>query len=111
MTNVFLHPDEPSDAARELYLYAANCPPAWAQAEAAFRNYERKRAKGSYDAALARQGLRYAVETAAREYAREHGASDGKWHAMFTPADRRAVAHLIMADTEDEWAAGNYWSR
>ena len=46
MQNIFIHPAEPSDAARELYLYATNCASAWLMAEAAFRNYERKRAKG-----------------------------------------------------------------
>lgn len=101
----------PSDAARELYFYTANCAPAWRMAEAAFRNYERKRAKGQYDAALARQGLRYAIETAAKEYARENGGPGDKWHVLFTPADRAAAAHLTMCDAEHEWAVGNYWSR
>lgn len=110
MQSVFIHPAEPSDAARELYLYTPNCASAWLMAEQAFRNYERKRAKGAYDAALARQGLLHAVEQAAREYTREHGAPGDKWHAMFTPADRRAAAHLIMTDTEAEWASGNSWS-
>ena len=110
MQNLFIHPAEPSDAARELYFYTPNCAGAWLMAEAAFRNYERKRAKGTYDAALARKGLRYAVETAAKEYARAHGGPGDKWHAMFTPADRAAVAHMIMTDTEAEWAAGNHWS-
>lgn len=109
MQNIFIHPAEPSDAARELYLYATNCAPAWLMAEAAFRNYERKRAKGTYDAALARQGLRYAIETAAKEYVREHSAPGDKWHAMFKPADRAAAAHMLMSDAEAEWAAGNSW--
>ena len=111
MVNLYLHPAEPSDAARELYIYmTTSSAAAWGAAEAAFRNYERKRANGTYDAALARKGLRYAVEIAAKEYVRDHGAPGDKWHAMLTPADRRAVAHLIMTDTEAEWAAGNSWS-
>jgi hypothetical protein len=108
--NLFIYPAEPSEAARELYLYTRNCAAAWCMAEAAFRNYERKRAKGQYDAALARKGLIYAVEQAARLYTLENGAPGDKWHALFLPADRRAAAHLIMTDTEAEWACGNSWS-
>jgi hypothetical protein len=100
-----------NDAARELYMYASNCADAWRMAEHAFRNYERKRAKGTYDATLARKGLSYAVETAAKEYVREFGTPGDKWRAMFTPADRAAVADAIMTDTETEWAAGNYWGQ
>lgn len=111
MQNIFIHPTEPSDAARELYLYMpASCAKAWAQAEHYFRNLERKRTKGTYDAALARKGMLYAVETAAKEYVRDHGGPGDKWHTMFTPADRAAVAHLIMTDTETEWTAGNSWT-
>ena len=110
METIFIYPAEPSDAAIELYHYMPNCAQAWRMAEQAFRNYERKRAKGTYDAVLARKGLAYAVEQAARCYIADHCTPDTKWHAMFTPADRRAVAHLIMTDTENEWSVGNYWS-
>lgn len=99
-----------NDEARELYFYmTTSCARAMAAAEAAFRNYERKIAKGTYDPALARKGLAYAVTTAAKEYLREHGAPGDDWAAMFPPAVRAAVADAIMADTETEWSAGNYW--
>ena len=55
----------PTAAANELYCYISNCATAWGQAEHIFRNYERKRAKGTYDATLARKGMLHAVETAA----------------------------------------------
>lgn len=97
-----------TDEARELHLYMTNCAPAWRMAEAAFRNYERKIIKGTYDPALARKGLSYAVTTAAKEYAREHSAP-GDWSGMFPPAVRAAVADAIMSDTEHEWSVGNYW--
>lgn len=98
-----------NDEARELYFYmTTSCARAMAAAEAAFRNYERKRAKGTYDPALARKGLAYAVTMAAKEYAREHSAP-GDWSGMFPPAVRAAVADAIMADTEHEWRIGNYW--
>lgn len=99
-----------NDEARELYFYmTTGCAPAWRMAEAAFRNYERKRAKGTYDPALARKGLPYAVTTAAKEYLREHGAPGDDWAAMFPPAVRAAVADAIMSNTETEWSVGNYW--
>ena len=53
------HTDKISDAARELHLYASNDAATWQQVEAIARNYERKRAKGSYDSALAAKGLVY----------------------------------------------------
>jgi len=99
----------PSDAARELYLYAPNCARAWGMAEHAFRNYERKRAKGVYDAALARKGILPALEYAARLYALENGAPGDRWFTMFTPSDRAQAAQMTMEDTEAEWAAGNSW--
>jgi hypothetical protein len=100
----------PTAAANELYCYISNCATAWGQAEHIFRNYERKRAKGTYDATLARKGMLHAVETAARCYVIEHCDRATKWHAMFTPADRRAVADMVMTDTENEWDVGNFWS-
>lgn len=96
--------------ALELYFYmTTSCARAMAAAEAAFRNYERKIAKGTYDPALARKGLSYAVTMAAKEYVREHGGPGDYWGAMFPPAARAAVADAIMANTETEWSAGNYW--
>jgi hypothetical protein len=101
----------PSDAARELYIWlTTSCAAAMATAEHAFRNYERKRARGVYDAALARKGLAYAVEQAARDYVSEFCGPGEHWHAIFPPADRAAVADMVMTDTENEWAIGNFWS-
>ena len=100
----------PSDAARELYIWlTTSCAAAMATAEHAFRNYERKRARGAYDPALARKGLAYALEQAARDYVREFCGPGERWHAIFPPADRAAVADMVMADTENEWAIGNTW--
>lgn len=99
-----------SEAAKELYLYMTNCADAWKEAEYTFRLLERKRAKGIYDATKARKGMVYAVETAARCYVRDHCARDDRWHKIFAPADRAAVADMVMNDAETEWAAGNYWT-
>lgn len=99
-----------TDAARELYLYASNDAATWRQVEAIARNYERKRAKGTYDSALAVKGLLYAAENAAKAYVRDHCDSATKWNKMFTPDDRATVAALLAADMESEWSAGNSWT-
>ena len=99
-----------SDAAHELHLYANNDAATWRQVEAVARNYERKRAKGTYDSALAIKGMIYAAEAAAKGYVRDHCDSATKWHAMFTPVDRVAVAAMLVADLESEWACGNSWT-
>jgi len=98
-----------TEAARELALYAANNERAWRAVEHVLRNYERKRARGTYCPRLARKGMVYPVTMAAREYAREYGAPDDQWFALFTPADRAGAADLIMIDAETEWSAGNFW--
>jgi hypothetical protein len=99
-----------TDAARELYLYASNDAATWRQVEAIARNYERKRAKGTYDSALAVIGLIYAAENAAKAYVRDHCDSATKWNKMFTPDDRVTVAALLRDDMESEWSAGNSWT-
>jgi hypothetical protein len=98
-----------TDAARELALYAANNERAWRAVEHVLRNYERKRAKGTYCPTLARKGMVYPVTMAARDYAREYGAPDDQWFVLFTPADRAQAAAIVMDDAEAEWSAGNFW--
>jgi hypothetical protein len=99
-----------TNEARELYLYTANHAPAWRMAEAAFRNYERQRAKGTYHPYKARAGLRYAVDAAARFYVREHCDTRTLWYDVFPAAARREAADAIMTDAEHEWSVGNFWS-
>jgi len=99
-----------TEAARELALYAANNERVWRAVEHVLRNYERKRARGTYCPTLARKGMLHPVEMAARDYAREYGAPGDQWHHLFTPADRAQAADLIMIDAETEWSAGNYWA-
>lgn len=95
------------DTQRELYIWiTTSCAPAMVQHDHLARLYERRRAKGTYDRALAAKGLLHAVETGAKDYCREFG---GRWHAMFVPADRLAVAQAMRDDLEAEWACGNSW--
>ena len=99
-----------TDEAHELDLYISNTQPVWAIVEAAARNYERKRAKGTYNSALAVKGLAYAVEAGAKSYCKEHCAPSEKWHVIFVPSVRHEVAHSIARHLESEWACGNFWT-
>lgn len=100
----------PTDAARELYSFVTNHAPSWKHVEHIARVYERRRDKGTYDAALARKGLLHAMEASARAYVKDHCAPGDAWHAIFKPADRAAAADMIAADMETEWSAGNRWN-
>jgi hypothetical protein len=97
-----------TEAARDLALYAANNERAWRAVEHVLRNYERKRARGTYCPRLARKGMLHSVDMAAREYDAANRAI-GRGGRTFTPADRAGAADLIMIDAETEWSAGNYW--
>lgn len=99
-----------TEAARELALFTANNERVWRAVEHILRNYERKRARGTYCSKLARKGMLHPVTMAAREYAREYGAPSDRWFDLFTPADRAGAAAIIMADAETEWSVGNYWT-
>ena len=101
---------EPSDAARELFLFASNDAASWRHVEYVARNYERKRAKGLYCSDLARKGMMYPADMAAKAYARAHCDAGTPWHAAFPPADRHAVAAMFVAYLESEWQAGNAWT-
>lgn len=97
-----------TDEAHELWLYASSTGTVWAQAEALFRSYERRMARGQYDPALAVKGLEHVATAAARGYSREF--STGRdWPTMFPVAVRREVAATLARDFESEIAAGNSW--
>lgn len=99
-----------SDTARELHLFASNDAAVWRAVEHLARNYERKRAKGAYNSDLARKGMAYPVEAAAKAYVRAHCDAATKWCDMFPPADRHAVAALLVDHLEGEWSVGNAWT-
>ena len=101
--------DNTTDAARELYFHFINSAPAMAQYEHLLRNYEKKRAKGVYNSALAVKGALHAVNAAAQSYARDH-ADAREGHKLFSTSDRAAVAFMLIDDAKAEWAAGNFWS-
>ena len=102
--------DTITDAARELHLFASNDAAVWRAVEHLARNYERKRAKGAYNSDLARKGMAYPVEAAAKAYVRQQCDAATKWNVTFPPADRQAVAALLVDHLEGEWSAGNAWT-
>ena len=66
------------------------------------RNYERKRAKGLFDRALALKGLVYCADAAAKDYKRV-------FNHWFAPAIRRECAEMLFQSIECEWACCNSW--
>lgn len=98
-----------TEDARELEIYIGNTHAAWARVEAIARNYERKRAKGTYNSTLAAKGFAYLVRDAAHMYSREFSTGrDGM--ALFPRAVRDEVCAALRDNLEAEWSAGNYWS-
>lgn len=79
-----------SIAARELALYAVNDGDLYrSRALPIIANLRRKRAKGTYDAALAVKAWRHLADDAAKAYSREFGP------VRFSPATRDAAAAEI----------------
>lgn len=86
--------DTPESLAVELVLWINNTETPYNQLQAVVKNMTRKMAKGTYDRDAAVQGFMYAVESGAKDYAREFG---GKWHEMF-PRDIRLLAAEELRD-------------
>lgn len=93
-------PDE--NAARKLFLYAANHPLLYAQrARPIIRALALKVRRGQYDAAKALPAWERYAAAAAQEYSREY--SDGRdGLRMFDAPTRRAVAAMLEAKYENE---------
>lgn len=99
-----------NDTQRELYVWiTTSCAAAMAQHDHLARLYEHRRAKGTYNRTLAAKGLLHAVGAGAKDYVHHFGGKDDRWHTMFKPADRLAVAQAMRDDLENEWACGNSW--
>lgn len=95
------------DAARELYLYAANNWETCARSiQPTAANMDRKRARGTFDRERAAVAFASCAEFGARQYARAYG---GTWCQLFPPATRREAAKMLLddylADVEDNAAA------
>lgn len=113
--------DNLTDTQRELYLYASNTAAIWRNVEHSYRNLERKQKRGVFDPSLAVKLLEYNATDAAKACYKEHGSSGwdtysieprpmpNRWHDMFAPADRTAVAAALLENFTDERAAGNSW--
>jgi hypothetical protein len=92
------HADE--EAAVELALYLDNEEPIYRQKLEIAKNLERKLKKGTYDHKRAPDLWIYAVERAAKSYAKEF-ADPKEWFKLFPPDVRRVVAQELA----DRWYA------
>jgi hypothetical protein len=93
---------------RELYVFLINDADIYRQRLQPIRaNLTRKKASGKYSKSLAPKGFMYAVDDAAKKYARETGTSQ-PWHKMFPKDDRESVARQLTEDFEVEYKAGSY---
>lgn len=98
-----------TDDARELDLYIRNDAGFVARVEATARNYERKRAKGTYDSKRAAKGFQNLTLDAAHAYSRDFSTGrDGA--RMFPRSVRLEVCESLREHLESEWGAGNFWT-
>jgi hypothetical protein len=67
-----------------------------------YKNFQRKKANGTYNHELAVKGMMYAVNDSNKNYKKEFGYS-------FTPSVRRAVARNMVKFFEAEYDSGNRW--
>lgn len=95
-----------SHEATELKLYIENDGDLHRQqGSSILKNLATKKAKGTYDHALAVKLYGYLVESGAKKYSKEFG---GVWHQSFDVPTRKEVATDLTNDFESEWSAGNY---
>ena len=72
------------------------------------QNLMRKRAKGTYDSTKAAKLFGYLADAGAQKCAKFYDDDRRPWHAIFPPADRRAVARAMEKSFRDEADLGNY---
>ena len=81
----------------ELVMWINNAQIPYNQLQAVEKNMARKLSSGEYDSELAVKGFMYAVESGAKDYAREFG---GKWYKMFPKEIRLQAADDLRAEFE-----------
>jgi hypothetical protein len=94
-----------NETQRELYLYAMNNGRLYGLRSAADRTLEKRIRKGVFDCKKAPKAYRGFVDAAAKSYHDEFCGADQ--YALFTTADRVAVAEAIAATILDEIGCGN----
>lgn len=72
------------------------------------QNLMRKRAKGTYDSTKAAKLFGYLADSGAKKCAKFYDDDRRPWHAVFPPADRRAVARAMEESFRVEADLGNY---
>jgi hypothetical protein len=93
----------PSEAARELALYAVNDGDLYRQrAQPIMVNLRKKIKNGKYDAAKALKLWLFLADAAAQKYTREFGGSGNGSYGSFSKSDRREAAAEIAENYEEE---------
>jgi len=99
-----------NETARELQMHIDNSAQLVKQvAEPTYRNLEKKMAKGTYGEKLAHQAMVNLATAGARDYVAQYCTAGEKWHEMFSVADRRDCAAMLLKSFADEVACGNGW--
>jgi len=98
------HREEPNEhEVRELQLYVENDSRVYhSRLIPIYKNFQRKKANGTYEHELAVKGMMYAVNDSNKNYKNDFGYS-------FTVSVRQAVARNMVNFFEDEYSAGNRW--
>jgi len=94
-------------AATDLEQYINNTAELYPQLTSILKNLATKKARKEYKHDLAVKLFGYLVESGAKRYAKEFGAT---WHQMFNVPTRKAVAEELTKTFEAEEALGNYAS-
>lgn len=96
--------------ARELQLYIDNTYDLMRQvAEPTYRALERRINNGTYDPDKAHKAMVNVATAGAKSYAREYCTAGEVWHQMFSVADRRECATMLLSSFNNEIACGNGW--
>lgn len=90
-----------NEASTELLLTISNEGTLYNQRQSIEKNLTIKKAKGIFDADLARKLWRYWVDAGAKWYVKHHGGS-------FTVAERDDVAKELVLEFEAEYNLGNF---
>jgi hypothetical protein len=90
--------------ARELVLFTDNTnglaigSSVMGQGRSIRENIGRKLKRGRLDVEKLPKLIEYLMDSAAKQYHKDHGSRDTPWHKMFTKADRRLAAKMYVDD-------------
>lgn len=88
--------------AHELVLWANNSADVYRHLQSIYQNLTRKMAQSKYDSELAVKAFMHVVETAAKDYVREHGSPGEQWFVLFPKNIRLMAAKELRDEFEAE---------